>query len=128
MINYCLFNHIDISILYQLKIEVYNKSKSLWSATLLYFTPSLAFSVHMSRTRQIVRRSRFRIEIPPPCIAEGTVTWSFPAHFCKGANLRFMPCCVTADLNGYSFDPATCHDPHLPSGMKKAPAISDWCL
>ena len=33
--------------------------------------------------------------------------------------------CVAAYLDGYSLNSAACHDPHLPSGMKKAPAISD---
>ena len=45
-------------------IEYQNLSKSAWSASLLYFTPSLDFSVQISSTSPIVRRSRSRIEIP----------------------------------------------------------------
>ena len=41
-----------------------NLSKSACSASLLYFTPSLDFSVQISSTSPIVTRSRSRIEIP----------------------------------------------------------------
>ena len=48
----------------KIRVCTQNLSKSLWSATLAYFTPSLAFSVHISKTSPIVRRSRSLIEIP----------------------------------------------------------------
>ena len=46
------------------RFRIQNLSKSACSATLLYFTPSLDFSVQISSTSPIVTRSRSLMEIP----------------------------------------------------------------
>ena len=52
---------IRVEVIYGL---AQNLSKSACSAIRLYFTLSLDFSVHISSTTPIVRRSRSRMEIP----------------------------------------------------------------